>query len=212
MADQLAANALTTAARVEELVGLKGPNTNFLINAASDFFESRINRSLSRASVTEKLASFGTTRIRVSRTPIVSVTSLDFDEGPLSSDDYEIDDAEAGLIMKPGGWPWTAHVARDISRGALPGTERKLIDIVYVAGYVTPQQDGDANPPVNGDPRDLPFDIERAVISIVQQMNGALSRDPTIKSEKLMSWSVTYRDTFTGPFVDSVIRKYERAC
>lgn len=212
MADQLAANALTTPERVCELIGLEGSDIIFLINAASDFFESQTNREFARVDIVkEPQPTFGTTRLRVDRTPIVSITLIEFDEGPLTVDDFTIDDADAGLIFKPSGWLWTAHTAPDISRTVLPGTERKLTEITYRAGFVLPQQDGDANPPVDGDARDLPFDLERAVMSIMQQMRGALNRDPSVIEERLLSWRAKYNtNQFTNPFVETVIRKYER--
>lgn len=211
MADQLAANALTTTERVAELIGLEGSDVIFLINAASDFFESQTDRQFTRADLVEDYATFGTTRLRLDRTPIVAITLIEFDEGPLTSDDFTIDDANAGLVFKPSGWPWTAHTAPDISRTVLPGTERKLTQVTYNAGYVTPQQDGDASAPVNSDARDLPVDIEMAIMAIIKQIRTAIHRDPAIKEEHLLSYEVKY-DTamITSPFVDSVIEKYKR--
>jgi hypothetical protein len=195
---------------LEEATGFVSSNSTELINAASDFVEGETDRKFQQITVTEKLRSYGTTRVIVSRAPLLSITSIKFDDGDVDLTNVTIDDADAGTIQKAGGWPWTAHVAPDISRSALPGTERKLTEVVYVGGFILPKDDAASAPDPTGPT--LPADLERAVMQLVIQLNAVTKRDPTIKSEKLMSWSASYRDDVSSPLVERILQRYRRLC
>jgi hypothetical protein len=50
----------------------------------------------------------------------------------------------------------------------------------------------------NGFIRDLPYDLEQAAVELVASLRRGLGRDPSIKSEKLLSWAATYKDDPAG--------------
>jgi hypothetical protein len=205
----LNARALCTLADVKEELGLTvatyDTRLERLIHAVSDAIASYCGRSLHYdAAVAESVAGFGGTRLLLSHTPIVSITSITIDTGLLAATDYEIEDANAGFIYRPSGWSWTAREANDIVGDGVAGTEERSIDVVYKGGYVTAGQV--TTVPVLA--RTLPYDIEDAAI----QMVADRYRNPSsrIASERLLSAAVTYRDSDIPVELRSVLDKYKR--
>jgi hypothetical protein len=206
----LTTDALTTVNTVESDLGVSGDSDRVarLINAASDWVvRTYCNRSFYRnTAVVEPVAGYGNHRLRVARTPVNSITSITYNGGALDLTDVTIDNAEAGLIARPGGWINTAHSASDISGSVLPGTERKLYTVTYDGGYYTPEQ-------VRLDStktRELPWDLEGAVIELVKRAYKGKDRDPAIKSEKLLSWGASYVASFATKAVTDVLDGYKR--
>lgn len=166
----LAPNALTTLEAVcgELGMGIPSPGTaeakdlERRINAASEAIERYCGRNFSRASVTEKVRGFGRARLVLSRTPVVAVASVHLDGVLVPAEDYELSGAEAGFVAHVRGvWEWTADVARGISCGLQPGTERALYAVAYSGGYVLPKDEA------GGSPRTLPYDLEEVCIRTV---------------------------------------------
>ena len=208
-APTLASNALTTQQRVQDVLGLKSAEGRSLINLASDYIEKRCGRSFGIASLAETVAGYGTSRIVIARPPIKSITSITFNStDTVDSTTYTIDDADAGLIQRDGGWRWTAHIMPDISGGHVPGTELKQYTVTYIGGYILPKDSESSASPINGDARDLPYDIEEACLVLIGQMSRMRSRDPSITNESLMSYSSAYSDTPIPSFVERVINAY----
>lgn len=194
MAVTLAANALTSVAAAKAHLGecISGKE-KLLINRASQLIETAAQRSFGVAEIVdEKVKGYGDTRLLVLRTPIKSVTEIKFCGDVVDLTNVEIEQPERVSIVRQGGWRWTAHNVNDISRSVLPGTELADYEVTYRGGYVLPWQDGDAGAPVNGDARDLPFDLEYACLELMRRLHAIESRDPTVQSERLMSWSATY--------------------
>jgi hypothetical protein len=204
----LNANALTTVAAVQAVTGMSGittPVAERLINAASAFLEGprAIARKLFQDSVVVvKVAGYGDRYLRVSQTPINSVTSIAYDGSNIDASGYEIDDAKEGLIYFPGGVTWTAPGASGlISNLALAGMERKLYTVTYDGGWVTPAQVGTVT---------LPADIEEACMQLVVSGYRKDGKDQAIASERIMSTSVLYRPDSMPQFVTGVIDSYRR--
>jgi len=202
MAVTLNANALTTVADARAVLGLTPSDDDIvmrLVNSASQLFESRCGRKFLLAALAEDVNGYGSDKINVSRAPIQSVSSIEYQGAELDLTDMVIH-SEAGLIQLPGGFVWTAHTVGNISRSALPGTERPLYTVNYEGGWITPQHDGDSAAPFDGDSRDLPYDIEEAVLSLIRARYAARRtvRDPTLKSQKLRTWGETYDNTAGG--------------
>lgn len=98
----------------------------------------------------------------LARSPVTSVVSVVQGGTTFDPEDYEVDGA-AGLLMRVSGdisWSWHA-------------TTR--IIVTYVAGWLLP---ADAN-------RDLPADIEDAVIALLKASWFARRRDPALVSESI---------------------------
>lgn len=140
----VAANALTTLARVKAELGITDALKDALlegwINDASEAIERRCGRKFQRAEVLEKLRGTGTQSLLLSRTPVVSVTSVEVDGTMLEDDDYEIDDGGAGILNRESGWPTSGESCVGIAWTPVPGTGKRNIEVTYTAGYVTPGQ------------------------------------------------------------------------
>jgi len=211
----LADNALTTLADLKTQLGISGATEDNeltrIINVASQTLENQIGRKLYyEASISEDLGGYGTPQLALSRTPLVSITSVTFDSTTVPAADYETYSLDAGLIYRPGGWSWTTPTLGNITSDPFPGYERKLYTVVYDGGWVTPQQVGVPTPV-----RTLPYDLEEAALRIASGIYRMRGRDPSINSERLMSWNVSYNaSAITGvafdAYVRGVIASYQR--
>jgi len=190
MTSVLAANALTTLARVKADLGISvstyDTQLEHLINAVSDIIEERLGRSLGYSTVTETLAGRGSELLNLSRYPLdtAKAITVKHDGTTLESSSYEIHDARAGILRRIGNvWGWDANVASNIAGDPIPGTERKLFEVSYFGGYVLPAGPGTVT---------LPEDLNLACRVFVTQLYRGLGRDPNITSERLLSAAVTY--------------------
>jgi hypothetical protein len=194
----LVANALTTIARVCRELGISVPASSSddevdleqMIAQASDACEAYCDRTFLKATVTEKVRGYGSPTLRLSRYPLVSITSVSLSGSTIaaSSDTWsatpETEDAKQGVLRHlSANWEWTA----DVDAGAAApeqraGTERPLYTVVYVGGYVLP----------SGSPRTLPYDIERACLLTAVALYRNEGRNQDIVSESVMSASRTY--------------------
>lgn len=183
----MAATDLTLPATVAAELGVSASDERLprYIAVASDAARQYLNRDPLHyeAGIVETVAGFGTARLVLQRLPVLSIASIEFDGQAISADAYEIEDGGAGLVFRRVGWPWTTTDAGGIVGGPLPGYERRLLEVTYTGGWVTPGQTGT---------RTLPYDIEEAVIQTVVGMYRSRGRDREIASESLGAASVTY--------------------
>ena len=214
MAVALADNALTKLATVEEELGLAvgggvaNDYLNRLINVYSDQIEQSLFRQLGLTVVTdEQVAGYGTRILMVERYPVDTgeTTVVKYNDDTVDSSQYEWkDDGEWGaLFYLAGVWYWGAGVANNISRDPVPGTERSRYLVSYTGGYVLPQNW------TNEDFR-LPWDLVNLCIEMVatQYRHKGQARD--IKTEKLLTSTVTFFDSGSNPRWEAVINKYRR--
>jgi hypothetical protein len=189
-------NALTTVTQVETDLGITpGSETaklEELILTVSELIESRTNRQFRKEEVTEQLPGLGTELLVVARTPIdiTADITVTYDGDEVDATNYKVvtDDAQLGFIRYVEGvWTWTARALPNIGYDLLPGSERKLYEVTYTGGYVLP------NDTVGT--RSLPRDLELACRQFVAQLYHSMPRDPTIKSEKVLSAAFTYFDS-----------------
>lgn len=226
----LSAAALTTLATVKDELDISGTSSDGklerLINAVSDAFATEATRVFQYdAAIVEKVKGHGTERILVSRSPLKAITAIALldQDGTVAdtydSDTYEIESEDGGIIYRATGWVWSAQTshATGINVRKLPGTERRSIRVTYGAGWITPEQAGT---------RDLPYDIEEAVIRQVVHLwktrnDAAGASGAAIVSEKLGDYAVAYAapdGTAWGgggtaillPAVAAVARRYRR--
>lgn len=190
----LADNALTTPKQVREELGIdvstNPAQVERYINSVSDQIESYCSRSFAyEAARVEKVAGFGSHFLLVSKTPILSIASITYDGSTIASTDYEIHgDGMSGEIRRDGGWIWTAgSKVHFIEAVPLPGSERLMYEVTYEAGFVTPAKAADLSKA-----RTLPYDLEDACIQLISARYLSRGTNPYIKSEKLMSHSITY--------------------
>ena len=197
----LAANALTLVATCEaEIGGLTGGSQDALleryINAASEKIAQYLGYILyNDSAVVEKVAGSDDAFIYIDRTPLNSITSIIWlgDGSTVSSGDYEIWKAGQGAIYNANGW--------NDSRISMTDFER--YQVTFDGGWVTPQQGGT---------RDLPFDLENVCIDMVTTMWRQKGADAGIKSESILSTSVTYDRSHGGitPTMQEVLDSYKR--
>lgn len=201
----LSAKALTTVARVQRLPGLSNVDPlviEDLIEEASERFASEVDREIYyKASHVAWVPGYGDMLLRLrDHVPITSVASIEYnrDAGTttdtVESTDYTITAMERagediGIIRHlGGGWNWTARTTSDITRDPLPGTEEPAYKVTYAGGWVTPQQDADDGALT----RNLPRDIERAVIDHVIAMYYARGRNPAVVSKSTARGSIQH--------------------
>jgi hypothetical protein len=213
--EQLASEALTTVKRVTEALDLEAVTPRQsgqiirLINSSSRLISRFCARSFKLATLSEKVPGFGTDAIQVDVPPIKTLTAIAFkDDDPIDLADVEF---EGATIKRPGGFSWTAQrFVADISQQKLAGTELRNWKVDYTGGYVLPRDDGDANAPVNGAATDLPEDLEDACIELVRRKWFKLSRDPTLRSEKALSYSAAYNNKDLTDDIKATLNAYKR--
>lgn len=194
MAVDLTSHALTTLDEVKTELGIAVATYDDvlkrMINAASDAIRRYCERTFYyEEDIAESVPGFGGTRLIVSRAPIVGdIDSITYEGAALSTDSYSIESASAGIIYGQYGFSWTARASGAAISYGIPGTEKSSYVVTYNGGYITPQQvidDGTLT-------RSLPYDLEDACIQLVTMRYRRQGRDPTIGSEKLLSWNVSY--------------------
>lgn len=202
----LNANALTTLATVKDELGISGAGDDTFLERAINVASDRIVKFCDRefhyeASIEETSAGYGSPLLLVKKTPLLSIASVEYNDTAYDSAEYFIEDEGMGSIRRDGGvWTWTGLYRNWIVPHPVPGNERKRFTITYEGGYVTPQQKLDT-PTLT---RTLPDDLEDACVQLVAYRYRAKGRDPTIKSEKLLSASVSYHDNSKTSMPDSV--------
>ena len=199
----LASNALTTLQDVKlelDISSTDVTNDRYLmtvINSTSSQIETFLTRKLERVTAFEEMVpGYGLYKLRVSRTPVLTVTAVEMIQTatppvyyPFDIDDLQIENPEAGILYYPAGWPWTAPLTSGtIVADPIAGQEWPAVKVTYNAGYDLPS----ALSPT------LPADIQRACTIAVTTNFRNRGRDRTIKSEHLMSYQVTYDKTGMG--------------
>jgi hypothetical protein len=158
-----------------------------LIMQVSDAFVSICDRKFHYTTdVVEKLRGYGTTRIYVSRTPVVAITSLKVDGSDYVEDTDYTCDKESGELYRKGGWPNTATQSVGVTYDALPGSEERAIVVTYDGGWVTPEQ-ARADVALT---RTLPYDLEGLAIDAVVTLFRDKGENKAIKSSKFNGVSV----------------------
>lgn len=197
----LEANALVPYETVRDELGLSGTTDQAkierYINVASERIAQYCNRVFRWSSgITENVAGFGAIHLRLSRTPLLTITSVKIDGTLLAVGEYAIDDAAAGLLVRKTGvdgvaraWPWTTHRRPDIAQDPFPGAEEKLIEVVYTGGYVTDVQKGSGGAP---SVRTLPFDLEQACVDLAVIAYRRKGEAQDVVSESVQGASITY--------------------
>lgn len=135
----------------------------------------------------------------VRRTPVRSLTALDWvdvdgNETDLTLDGVEIMDIDdetgfgrTGAIRRNSGWS-SASVRSGVRQSPVPGSSRQAYKLTFAGGWVTAQQAADDVTLT----RDLPFDIEAAALIEVVARFRRRGRDPGVKSERALDGAVTY--------------------
>lgn len=192
MAVDLTSDALVTLSDVKDELGISVSTYDDTIKRMINAMSRRIRTYCGRIlyfdeDIVEKVAGYGDSLLRLSRKPIVSVTSVTYDDAEVSSDDYTIRNSQ-GMLYRSTGWAWTAQLMSNSVADPLPGTEQQSFEVTYDAGWVTqPQVDGDGSLT-----KTLPEDLEDACLLAVVTRYRGQGQDMRIKSEKSLEYSVIY--------------------
>ena len=184
--------------------------TNYIART-SDAFARSCNRQFYYViQVTDAVAGYATTWLKVLHTPIDVTQPINviFDASIFDSNTYFVSDAAAGLLYNKTGWYWTAPLAPNIQQDGLAGMENPLYNITYSGGWVTPQQviDNPLDPILSI--RTLPYDLEEACIMQCVYLYRHRGQDMSIESERLLSYNVKYLPKIE--YVDEVLARYRR--
>lgn len=206
----LAAHALTTlaAANAELTLTADAGAVDALIeryiNEASEQITKFCGRPFIRAdAIAEKVKGKGTNILRLTRRPILTITSIAISGTVVDAADYFIEDAEAGKVYRATPWPNTAQRAAGISQPQVPGTEdASQIVVTYNGGYVTPAQ-ADTGGLFVGQTRTLPWEVEGACLKLVAMRYRGRGTDASIAQEGGQNSS---RSFFEGRMPPSVAR------
>lgn len=205
----MAASDLTLPATVATELGVSAGDERLprLVAVASAAILRHLNRrQLHYAEAyVETLAGHGRPRLVLGLTPVLDVASVTVDGATLEATGYEVEDAEAGLLYRDGGWPWTGAL-----RGGLPpqndrgaGSEKAVIAVTYEGGYVTPAQATSAG--WAGPARSLPYDLEEAAVQTAVQLYRRGGQQGDIAAESLGDYSVSYRAVSLGGVIPDAV-------
>ena len=174
---------LTTVDAIELRIGTQDESTRaklaILIKSASDFVRKYCGREFAKETIKETLPGSGMAILMLSRTPIVSVSEILFDGAPFTN--YVIRDTEAGFLYSNSGWYDTSLLSNSIEAHPIPNSKEPLYEVTYTGGYILPTSTG---------VRNLPYDLEEAVINLVRDQSERSAGN--VKSVRIGDYSVTY--------------------
>jgi hypothetical protein len=215
----LATNALTTLATVKGLLGITDMSQDDLItrliNSASQWIENYCSRKFAYGAQSERKAGYGSVYMFLDAPPLdtnqtITVSYLNLYGSvaqvfPSSPGVYwTVQDAQAAILYRPGGWLWTTTYLPGAVYEPLIGQERKSWLIEYSGGYRLPYMSPISNV------ADLPADLEQACIDMVITKKAMLKHPGNIASEGLGSWSVSYSGTEVSEGVREALAYYAR--
>jgi hypothetical protein len=152
---------------------------NDLIRDASDEIQ-REFQFFCRQSYRETLPGYGNTRLTLTRTPIVSVSSVTHNSEPIT--DYVIENRDAGFLYRRLSWCWTASMGWKLTSYVMPNSERPDYTVEYIAGYLAADQENS----------DMPGEIQRAARETVRDWFLTIKRTPDVQSKSVGDLSISY--------------------
>lgn len=122
----------------------------------------------------------------------------------VDSDTYEAAKDGLGTVRRVHGvWLSTAMGRAGPVGGRQPGTEQPILKVTYDGGWKTPEQDTQGV-----GTRDLPWDVEGAVLSHVELKWHRNGQSPGVKSLSMADGSITYRGQETTTRMKGVADEY----
>lgn len=173
---------LVTLAEVKTKLRLFGTEEDavlaILIAEASSACIGHIGRPIARQRYTETVKAYDLIELQLSRFPIDASEAITVSIDGESVTDFTVEDAEAGILLRENGWPWSGSLS-GIDGFRTPDSELPLVSVVYTAGWALPGQlapDGELT---------LPAKISRACFEAVKDYWLRDPRDTQITSRNL---------------------------
>jgi hypothetical protein len=186
----LAANALTTVAALESLLGIGAGSATArceqVINAASDAIEKHCGREFARqVGKVEQLAGFDGQRLYLALSPVESVAGVTFDGSAIDASSYTLFGKE-GYLYRRAGWVSTAVQQSMIDPMQLPGSEERRFAVTYTGGYALAQN--------NRTPGTFtqPYDLEEACLALAAYRFRQTPKNPALTAEQAGNASRAY--------------------
>lgn len=158
---------LATVTQLKAILGITTSTDDTLMGILLDRASAQVvgycNQGFAKETITETVKSEGRCNLKLSRKPIVSITSVTYDGTLLDAADYSLQEPELGFLFNSNGWNHTYG--------------ERLYSVVYVAGYILPSF---ATGTIN-----LPLDITAACLDIAKTMYLNKDSDPTISKESV---------------------------
>lgn len=181
------------------------------IKEGSDLLKSMTGREFYWVTgYTERTSAVGASNIYVrDHVPIDAITSIEYDHDPSSSattvdsDNYEAVGQGQGTIRHDSLWTSTEEHRAGPVGGHQPGTAEDVIKVTYDGGWKTPEQDTQG---VGA--RDLPYDVEMAVLSHVELKWHRNGQSPGVESLSMADGSISYRGMQTTDRMQMIAHEY----
>ena len=202
----LPANALTSLQTVKDELGIGAGDNSVdaklerLVGVASNAIEKFCNRKFARQTETNaRVAGYGTPRLTLDRTPIVSITSISLDNETVDPSEYYVEDADIGWVHRQdSSWEWTQPAGGE--RGYVPEERRYLV--TYVGGYYLPWDEAHT--------RDLPYEIEEACLIAVVSRFRASGKHANAQAETQESGGTPWFDMTLPVSARQLLEPYRR--
>ena len=200
---------LTTLQRVAAALGvttstadgtLDGAYVHDLISLASEWAETYVGYPLVAQVYSETVRGSGGRHLLLGRTPIrymlrVFDSSSTCEASELKSTEYRVEDAEAGLLSRDIGFLWSNVQETFLVPFARPNMDRKPWLVEYAAGYLltgAATSDTIYSTVSTSTGRDLPYDVEQAVVSrVLEWYEGAAG----VTSKRVGDLAITYSES-----------------
>ena len=139
--------------------------------------------------------------------PLKEIHSIKYkDNDPIDTDKYALSDPELGYIRHTSKRSWRdTQIYQSEIRSYSHETE-PLYTVTYDAGYVTPYQAQEDETLT----RDLPHDIEAAVIDMAVMLYSEAGQNRRIQSASTGDWSYTLKDTNVPTLFEHVVNQYKK--
>jgi len=224
---------LTTLAKVKQDLGITNTTSDALlsdlISQISDEIVRFTQRSFAKSIFRETLAGFGGRNLVLKKTPVLAVSQILLDDGPIT--DSRIEDPDAGILQRDLGWVWTAgsilgsslgfrrHGLTQTLVGFVPAnSELPRFQVDYTAGYSLPGDDivavvtvsvlaadNSFNDSASGFPVLAAGDLIR-VSGFANAANNGTFTVATFTASKITVVETTLVDEGAGPTVSFLVR------
>lgn len=194
---------------------LDGLYVTDLISRASEWAETYIGYPLVAQVYSETVRAAGGRHLMLGRTPIRYVLRV-FDSSStceaieLTSTDYRVEDPDAGLLSRDAGFQWSNVQETFLVPYAMPNMDRKPWLVEYAAGYLltgAATSDTIYSTVSTSTGRDLPYDVEQAVVSrVLEWYEGAAG----VTSKRVGDLAITYSES-AGSEAERLLRPWRRS-